>query len=207
MQKKGKDAVEAFREFFLLKADATFCNFFLHKYELNDQIDNTPKHLRKAPADQKRKYLHQMVAEALQDLMPYFKDAKIGCSLLADFPLSAGRRKEDQTEPNSNICTDVLETQSVIDSEIVEAIATQIQHKDDHQILIEKHLVESSSPVSSSRNRKLFSCSICSYESKYEAICISHIEMCLEKLSLGEEKLGQDYIYSTCSRFIQHVQI
>ena len=37
--------------------------------------------------------------------------------------LSAGRRKEDQTEPNSNIYIDVLETQSEISSE-VEAAAT-----------------------------------------------------------------------------------
>ena len=37
--KRGKDAIEAFKEFFLLKADATFCNYFLHKHNLDDTID------------------------------------------------------------------------------------------------------------------------------------------------------------------------
>jgi hypothetical protein len=131
--KKGKDAVEAFREFFLLKADATFCSYFLHKFKLNDKIDNTPHLLRSSSSEKKMKYLHQLVAEALKDLLPYFKEAETASCQLDDFPLAAGRRNDSQAEPKINICSTVLEAQSDIDSERAEATASQLQNTVDKQ--------------------------------------------------------------------------
>ena len=188
--KKGKDAVEAFREFFLLKADATFANFFLHKYKLNDQVDNTPILLRNASPDRKIHYLHKLVLDALKDLLPYFKDVEISSCQLDDFPLAAGRRNGKQLDPKVNASNTVLEPQSDIHSDLAEATATQFQHTVDQQQMIQRHMVTSSSSVSSSRKRKMFLCSICSYETKHEAICVSHIESCLRKLSLGSEQVS-----------------
>ena len=65
---QDKDAVEAFRELFLLKANATFANFFLHKYKLNDQVDNTQILLRNAAPDRKIHYLHKLVMDTLKDV-------------------------------------------------------------------------------------------------------------------------------------------
>ena len=35
--KKGKDSIEAFKDFYILKSDATFCNCFLNKYGLDEK--------------------------------------------------------------------------------------------------------------------------------------------------------------------------
>ena len=48
---KGKDAVDAFEEFFLLKADARFCHYIISKFGLNPFLDNTPPLLKHASAD------------------------------------------------------------------------------------------------------------------------------------------------------------
>ena len=190
--KKGKDAVEAFREFFLLKADATFCSYFLHKFKLNDKIDNTPHLLRSSSSEKKMKYLHQLVAEALKDLLPYFKEAETASCQLDDFPLAAGRRNDSQAEPKINICSTVLEAQSDIDSERAEATASQLQNTVDKQQQLQDHMVHTFSSITSSRSRKQFCCSICSYKTKYEAICLSHIESCLKKLSLSSNISDSD---------------
>ena len=81
----------------------------------------------------------------------------------------------------------MLEAQTNIDSDLAEATAMQLQKPVDKQQQIQKHMVQSSSSVSSSRSRKEFCCSLCSYTTKYEAICMSHIESCLRKLSLITE--------------------
>ena len=186
--KRGKDAIEAFKEFFLLKADATFCNYFLHKHNLDDTIDNTPPLLRKASPEQKVKYLHKLVSDALKDLLPYFTDAEVGSSQLNDFPLAEGRRKEEISSNVKQVVNAVvLEAPSTIDSSLAKATATQVEQTVDKQEMIRNHLVQSSSSASSSRVKQQFSCSLCFYETKYEAIALSHIENCLKKLSLSSQ--------------------
>jgi hypothetical protein len=192
--KKGKEAVEAFKEFLLLKADATFNNFFMHKFELNHQVDNTPDLLRTSTAENKRNYLHGLVATALRDLIPHFKNAKIADCLLEDFPLKAGRVDEEQTQHDQDATVDVLEAPQEINLTMAEATVRQLQATVDKHELIQKHLVKVSSSLSSSRNRKEFCCSLCSFKSKYEAICLTHIENCLDKLSLSNE--GEDGLES-----------
>lgn len=61
--KKGKEAIEAFKDFFELKSDAMFCTFFLQKFKLDENIDNTPNNLKNSPEKMLR-YLHKLVAEA-----------------------------------------------------------------------------------------------------------------------------------------------
>ena len=186
--KRGKDTIEAFKEFFLLKADATFCNYFLHKYNLDDTVDNTPPLLRKASPEQKVKYLHKLVSDALKDLLPYFTDAEVESSQLDDFPLAKGRRNEETSNNvQKPVNVVVLEAPSTIDSSLAEATATQVEQTVDKQEMIRNHLVQSSSSASSSRVKQQYSCSLCFYETKYEAIALSHIENCLKKLSLSSQ--------------------
>ena len=42
--------------------------FFLHKYKLNDQVDNTQILLRNAAPDRKIHYLHKLVMDTLKDV-------------------------------------------------------------------------------------------------------------------------------------------
>ena len=184
--KKGKDAITAFKEYFLIKADAFFNNYFLHKHQLDDQVDNTPPLLKNSSAEDKSKYLHDLVATALRDLLPHFKNAKMSDCQLSDFPLAAGRRMEEPAPaPPQPVL--VLDTPSEISSSLVEATANQLQSHADKNNLIQRHMLKSSSSVSSSRMREEFCCTLCSYKTKYEAICTSHIEHCLKQLFISEE--------------------
>ena len=94
--KKGKDAIDALEEFFLLKADARFCHYFLRKFELNPCVDNTPPGLKNGSPAQKSKYLHELVVSALHDLLAYFRTAQNVDPLLLDFPVEDGRRKSTE---------------------------------------------------------------------------------------------------------------
>ena len=92
--KKGKDAVDGLEEYFLLKADARFCHYFLNKFGLDPSIDNTPPLLKKYPSEKKAEYLHNKVAEVLRELLPFFKDAQDVDPELKDFPVQGGRRNK-----------------------------------------------------------------------------------------------------------------
>ena len=91
--KKGKDAVDAMEEFYLLKSDARFCQFMIHKFNLDPNADNTPSQIKTASSDKKSEYLCGLVALVLKDLMPCFKSSEDVDPGLIDFPLGGGRRK------------------------------------------------------------------------------------------------------------------
>ena len=155
---------------------------------MDDTVDNTPPLLRKASPEQKVKYLHKLVSDALKDLLPYFTDAEVESSQLDDFPLAKGRRNEETSNNvQKPVNVVVLEAPSTIDSSLAEATATQVEQTVDKQGMIRNHLVRSSSSASSSRVKQQFGCSLCFYETKYEAIALSHIEACLKKLALSSQ--------------------
>ena len=84
----------------MLKTDARFCQYFIYKFKLNVEIDNTPEHLKSATNDAKRDYLHKRVCEALKDMLSYF-EASTYESLnldikLRDHPLQGGRLNSAQ---------------------------------------------------------------------------------------------------------------
>ena len=90
--KKGKDAVDAMEEFYLLKSDARFCQFMIHKFNLDPNEDNTPSQIKTASSDKKSEYLCGLVALVLKDLMPCFKSSEDVDPGLIEFPLGGGRR-------------------------------------------------------------------------------------------------------------------
>ena len=94
--KKGKEAIDAIEEFLLLKADVRFCQFMIRKYGLTLDKDNTPTSLKTAPKDVKLAYLHDLVSEALKDLLPLFKDAQDKDPELIDHPVGSNSKKQVQ---------------------------------------------------------------------------------------------------------------
>ena len=55
---KGKDNIDALKEFIVLKGEARFSHFFLAKYNLNPDVDNTPDELKKGTKGEKAAYIH-----------------------------------------------------------------------------------------------------------------------------------------------------
>ena len=85
--KKGKEAIDAFEEFFLLKSDVRFCQYTIKKYGLQLNKDNTPSHLKTAQKEEKLSYIYGLVANSLKDLMPCFSNAKDVDPELTDHPV------------------------------------------------------------------------------------------------------------------------
>ena len=198
--KKGKDAVDAMEEFYLLKSDARFCQYMIHKFNLDPNTDNTPPHLKTASSDMKSEYLSGLVALALKDLMPCFKSSEDVDPGLIDFPLGGGRRKSKVTNIKNKFLLNalsqdeeehavkpvlILEASDMLDEHLIEATVSQVQAPMNKVDYIAAHMKEISTGVSSSRSRKEFSCKICSYKSKLKTVCFSHVEVCLEKLEIS----------------------
>ena len=171
--KKGKEAVDAFKDFFQLKSDATFCQLFLNKYDLDENIDNTPIHIRKLPAEKMLQYLHNLVAECIRDLIPYFKNIATDMKRIRDFPLGEGRRHEMNTSYKSVPKEKLTKPMNITTTDAFNAVEAFIDvNKEsrmktfmvvDHSILTRK---------------KSYSCSICTSTFNLEAICLTHIASC-----------------------------
>ena len=71
---QGKHSLDAMKDFMLLKSDCRFSQYFINKFALNPEADNTPDSLKTASEDRKRDFLHKMVEEALRDLLPFFSN-------------------------------------------------------------------------------------------------------------------------------------
>ena len=57
---QGKHSLDAMKDFMLLKSDARFCQYFIKKYDLNPEVDNTPAHLKTASHDRKEVFIHNI---------------------------------------------------------------------------------------------------------------------------------------------------
>ena len=184
--KKGKDSIDSFKDFFLLKADGTFNNFFLHKFKLNPLIDNTPTLLKNASREKKQDYIYNMVADALKDLLPHFKHATFTSDMLMDFPLVKGRKGGSQVDCWEDSKNEKLGDMHSIDKDLVLSTVGQIQSTV-NKTSLKEFMIQVSRPVSSSRKINEYTCSLCSFQTRYEAVCISHIENCIKKLTLNSE--------------------
>ena len=93
---KGKDAIDPIKDFLQIKSDARFCQYFVKKYDLDLDNDNSPEHLRSASDEVKKAYLHTKVQEVLRDLLPQFRNSSFEDPQLLDHPLEGGRRPKYQ---------------------------------------------------------------------------------------------------------------
>jgi hypothetical protein len=167
---KGKHAMDALKDFYAVKSDARFIQYFMHKFDLDPQKDNTPDGMKHASSEKKLEYLHIMVSECLKDLMPFFKKSSLEnvSSLLQDHPLQKGRKSSSLLESSSSptiFVPETLDTSSLITNEVAEATAAEIIfHEPEEIIHPEDYLVKTSVTVSSKRTKTVFCCKICSFE-------------------------------------------
>ena len=182
--KKGKDAIDALKDFILLKGDARFCQYFIFKYNLDPSFDNTPESIKKSSPLQKEEFVHQKVEEALRDLIPYFRTCSYEDPQLTDHPLQDGRRAKFQPVVDSARKTSSMEHPMEIGDDIVQATFQQLQQTLQNQDLVTHNLEEVFLKLSGSRTRKVFRCKLCEFESKFRTVCVSHIENCLSSTEL-----------------------
>ena len=166
---KAKDAIDSMKDFILLKADARFCQYLLHKFDLDPAVDNTPDSIKRATHNEKEAFVHNYVEEALRDLLPYFRDCSNEDPHLVDHPLQEGRRDKYQSEREPARRVDLVETNIV-----VEEHASQNTEE-----MLETHLQEMSLNLSGTRSKTMYKCGICSFQTRYRTVCLTHIKACL----------------------------
>ena len=179
--KKGKDAIDSLKDFISLKADARFCHYFLMKYNLNPNIDNTPDLLKSACPEKKETFLHEKVKETLKDLLPYFRSCDLSNSDMDDHPLQGGRRDKSQRaqDPSFDTTTTIImEPPVLIDIDTAEQTSQNVHHATDAAAAVAANMEELSVSLSGTRAKKLFRCKICDFRSRFKTVCLTHIETC-----------------------------
>ena len=175
--KRGKDAIDSLKDFISLKADARFCHYFLKKYNLNPNVDNTPDLLKSASPEKKEAFVHEKVEETLRELLPYFRSCGNSNPDLVDHPLQGGRRDKSQPAQESMFTTS-MEPPMMIGDNIARMTAQKVHDGPDATAAVAANLEEISVSVSGTRARKIFRCKICNFQSRFRTVCASHIETC-----------------------------
>ena len=86
----GKTGIDYMKDFYLLKSDVRFLQYFIWRFNLNVEEDNTPAWLKTRSAKEKVKYMHDLVATTLRELLLYFEDSSLEtdtATQLLDHPL------------------------------------------------------------------------------------------------------------------------
>ena len=179
---KGKHAVVYLKDLYILKSDARFIQFFLTKLKLDPLLDNTPPLLKTASSEKKLAYLHSLVSGCLKDLLPYFDKSNLSnesSSNLCDHPLQKGRKSSDPPVLAQHHVSEVFSTSTLISNEVAEATAAEVMTQQPPEIDLQDYLEKSTVQVSSKRTKTVYVCRLCSLESKYATVILSHIESCL----------------------------
>ena len=173
--KRGKDAIDGLTDFILLKADGRFCQYFIKKYNLDPELDNTPDLLRKASFEKKEDFLHQKVVEVLRDLLPFFKPCSYSDPHLEDHPLQEGKRPSREIPRKETIMEQAL----LIGQEVVDITIGQLQQPFPDPESVGQNMEEKSVILSGSRSRVVFRCKLCGSEFRFRTACLAHVELCL----------------------------
>ena len=161
---KGKDSLDAIKDYIHLKSDAQFCQLFIHKLKLDPDIDNTPAEVKQAEKVAKKRFLNELVADVLKDLLPLFKDASLECPNLDDHPLQRGRIPLFNCIINDNAA-------NIVDqNETIEITQDMI-----------KNSMKESIHVTSTGHYVVYSCKLCLFQFRFQTTCKTHIATCLRQ--------------------------
>ena len=149
---KGKDAIDPIKDFLKIKSDARFCQYFVKKYDLDLDKDNSPEHLRSASDEVKKAYLHTKVQEVLRDLLPQFRNSSFEDPRLLDHPLEGGRRPKYQPARENTRKETMLEPPTQIGQEVLERTVEQVQNSLPGSDVVEQNMEELSVVLSGTRS-------------------------------------------------------
>ena len=169
---KGKDDIDALKDFIVLKADARFAQYFISKHEINPLIDNTPDGIKHATNTAKVEFLHAKVEEALRDLLPMFNKCTGIAPDMEDFPV----KQELRSSSGPNEATETMMMSAVIPESLVEATASKIIIPPPFSV--EDYLTLENQEVSSRRSVKMYKCSLCGFVSSLKTVTVAHIREC-----------------------------
>ena len=168
---KGKDAIDALKDFITIKAEARFVQYFLAKYALDPSVDNTPPSLRTAPASKKEAYLHEKVQEALRDLLPQFRECTGVLPNMDNFPFQ---------EQSSSTAT---------------KLSSGSEYTDDRLLIHDpaKYIHDQEKQIRNKKKNEFYVCKLCGFESKLKSVSIAHLQECCKahtSLTISQQRRG-----------------
>ena len=167
---KGKENIDALKDFINIKAEAMFNPYFISKFHLDPSVDNTPPFIKTASQDRKISYLHAMVIEALKDLLPYFQDCTGILPDLTDFPVRQlpTNSSEDEVSTageestaNETSMLDAVKSASVI-PDLLQSVPADL----------EAHF------VSHTNSGKIYVCNYCDFVASLKSVVTAHMRGC-----------------------------
>ena len=176
---KGKDSIDALKDFILLKSDGRFCQYFVKKYNLDPETDQTPDLLKTASSVKKVAYLHGLVEQALRELLPFFRECRNVDPQLCDHPLQEGRRPKFQPACEPVRKRTCLEQAEPVCQDLVEKTVQQLHSALPEQDYVEQNMERVSLVLSATRSSFVFCCKVCGFQSRYKTVCFSHVQACL----------------------------
>ena len=103
--------------------------------------------------------------------------------LIPNYPLNGGEDSANSTRDcKASIAKEVMKPSSIISSDLAEITSENILLPNKDYL---KNYMTKESPGSQRKSHQ-YSCTLCHYTTKYMAVCLSHIEICLKKLAVEE---------------------
>ena len=202
---QGKHSIDAMKDFMLLKSDARFCQYFIKKFDLNPEVDNTPDHLKSASYDRKEAFIHNMVEDALRDLLPFFSNCTTVDPELLDHPLQDGKRAKYEAAKEKLREVEVMEQGEMISQAVAENTIEQIRSYTPEPGLAEQYIEQVSVALSGSRSKLIFNCKLCSFQSRFKSVCVAHIQGCL--LTSSTQQAVSEPVDSSPSISCEHTDV
>ena len=177
---KGKDSIDFLKDFYLLKSDARFCQYFIFKHGLDPEVDNTPDLMKAATNDKKEEFIHSKVTDALKDLLPFFRNCSSADPQLEDHPLQEGRRSKYQVpRPPPPQTREIMEKPALIDQEAINITMEQLTNSLPDIDIVNMNVEKVSVSLSGTRSTAVFVCKICSFQSRFRTVCVTHVRQCV----------------------------
>ena len=177
---KGKDEIDALKDFINIKSQARFNQYFLSKFELDPMVDNTPDLLKSGTNKAKIEFLHGKVEEALRDLLPMFRKCSGKLPDMEDFPVKP--KNNPSTDPGVVKRKESLNVSDVIPRALVDLTASNVVNIP--SLNTADYLNQHEKSVSLRRTVQMYSCSMCGFESNLRSIVIAHIQECWKRETL-----------------------
>ena len=170
---KGKNDIDALKDFINLKAEAYFAHCFLSKYNLDPSFDNTPALIKSASKERKCLYLHSMVQETLKEILPEFRECTGTLPDMTDYPVR--KKTVNDTEQNSN-----SNSAGTLASESAVTIAEN--NSPPLHVSVATEGVEREIDKGTG---KLYVCHICEYTTTLKTVMNAHVRVCSVESSEG----------------------
>ena len=169
-EKFGKQAIDTIGDFIKFNCEVRFNHYFIQKYQLDVEKDNTPDHIKRSSTEQQVKYVHDLVEPVLKELLPFLRHSKNVHHDLYDHPLQEGRRHRFNSSSRQVSRSSLLPCEPIENSTI-------------NLTVDQLHIPEKNDIITSSLNKGIhegrfvngeFKCMKCSFVSKYKTVFAAH---------------------------------